>query len=77
MWLDEKIGKRVNLERTDQLLATGADTFAVACPFCMTMLSDGVKDRAKEEQIKVLDLAELVAGALPKKAAAPEAPPPA
>jgi len=77
MWLDEKIGKRVNLERTDQLLATGADTFAVACPFCMTMLSDGVKDRAKEEQIKVLDLAELVAGALPKKPAAPEAPPPA
>ncbi|MBM4320113.1 MAG: (Fe-S)-binding protein, partial [Deltaproteobacteria bacterium] len=65
MWLEEHLGKRINLERTDQLLTTGADVFAVACPFCMTMIDDGVKDRAKEESVKVLDLAELVAAVLP------------
>ncbi|MES2504931.1 MAG: heterodisulfide reductase-related iron-sulfur binding cluster [Myxococcota bacterium] len=61
MFMEENIGKRVNLERTDQALATGAKTIATGCPFCMTMMSDGVKDRAADEQVKVKDIAEIVA----------------
>ena len=63
MWMEERQGKRINIERTEELLATGADTIAVACPFCMTMMSDGVK--AKESSVPVLDIAEVVAAQLP------------
>ncbi len=70
MWMEEHLGERINLTRTDQLLETGADTLAVACPFCMTMISDGVKDRQKEEQVEVLDIAELLAKSLPPRAEA-------
>jgi Fe-S oxidoreductase len=62
MWMEEPQGKRINIERTEELLATGADTIAVACPFCMTMMSDGVK--AKESSVPVLDIAEVVASRL-------------
>jgi Fe-S oxidoreductase len=62
MWMEEPQGKRINIERTEELLATGADTIAVACPFCMTMMSDGVK--AKESNVPVLDIAEVVAARL-------------
>ncbi|HEY6219140.1 MAG TPA: (Fe-S)-binding protein [Gemmatimonadaceae bacterium] len=62
MFMEEKTGKRINIERTEELLATGADTIAVACPFCMTMMSDGVK--AKSSEVPVLDIAEVVAGQL-------------
>jgi len=62
MWMEERQGKRINIERTEELLATGADTIAVACPFCMTMMSDGVK--AKESSVPVLDIAEVVASQL-------------
>ncbi|MDW7690899.1 (Fe-S)-binding protein [Flammeovirgaceae bacterium SG7u.111] len=57
----EKGSKEVNIERTEQALGTGAKVIASACPFCMTMLSDGVKNKEKEKEVKVLDLAELVA----------------
>jgi Fe-S oxidoreductase len=63
MWMEETQGKRINIERTDELLATGAETIAVACPFCMTMISDGVK--ARESAVPVLDIAEVVASQLP------------
>jgi len=62
MWMEERQGKRINIERTEELLATGADTIAVACPFCLTMMSDGVK--AKQSSVPVVDVAELVASRL-------------
>ncbi len=61
MFMEEHQGKRINHERTDQAIATGAKTIATGCPFCMTMLSDGIKDRGKEEEIVVKDIAELIA----------------
>lgn len=58
----EKGRKDINVERTEEALATGASTIAVACPFCMTMMSDGVKAKNKENDVQVKDLAELIAG---------------
>jgi len=51
----------INLERTEEALSTGAKTIASACPFCMTMLSDGVKNKDKESEVQVKDIAEIVA----------------
>ena len=63
MWMEERTGKRVNIERTEEALATNPNVIASACPFCMTMLTDGVK--AKEvENVQVKDVAELVLEAL-------------
>jgi Fe-S oxidoreductase len=59
----EKGKKEINVERTEEALATGATTIAVACPFCMTMMSDGVKNKEREADVKVKDLAELIAEA--------------
>ncbi|RMG58103.1 MAG: (Fe-S)-binding protein [Bacteroidetes bacterium] len=61
----EKGHKEINIERTEEALATGAHVIAAACPFCMTMLSDGVKHFEKEDSVVVKDLAELVAESLP------------
>lgn len=62
MFMEERTGKRINAERVEELLATGADTIAVACPFCMTMMNDGAK--ARDANVQVLDIAEVVAGRL-------------
>ena len=62
MWMEERTGKRINAERTEELLATGADAIAVACPFCMTMMTDGVN--ASGAEVPVLDISEVVAGQL-------------
>jgi Fe-S oxidoreductase len=62
MWMEERQGKRINVERAEELLATGAQAIAVACPFCMTMINDGV--RAKNSDIPVYDVAEVVASQL-------------
>ena len=59
----EKGFKDINVERTEEALATGANTIAVACPFCMTMMNDGVKNKNREGDIQVKDLAELIAEA--------------
>lgn len=59
----EKGKKKVSIERTEEALATKADVIATACPFCMTMITDGVKDFGKTKEVQVLDLAELVAKA--------------
>jgi heterodisulfide reductase subunit D len=58
---EEKGSSRVNIERTDEAIDTGASIIASSCPFCNTMMSDGVKVREKENDIAVLDVAELVA----------------
>lgn len=62
MWMEENVGKRVNVERSEELLATGADQIAVACPFCMTMINDGVASTGKD--VPVLDISEIVASKL-------------
>ncbi len=61
---DEPGNKRINIERTDEALETGASIIASSCPFCNTMLSDGVKNREKENEVKVLDVAEMIAESL-------------
>jgi heterodisulfide reductase subunit D len=60
----EKGDKEVFLERTEDALKTGAEVIATACPFCMTMITDGLKYKNKEEEIKNLDVAELIAQSL-------------
>ena len=59
----EKGKKDINVERVEEALATGATTVAVACPFCMTMMTDGVKNKEKETTVQVKDIAELIAEA--------------
>ncbi len=58
---EEKGTTRINIERTNEALDTGATVVAAACPFCNTMLTDGVKSREKENDIAVLDIAEIIA----------------
>jgi Fe-S oxidoreductase/nitrate reductase gamma subunit len=60
MWMEEHEGERINNMRTDQAIATRADTIAVACPFCLTMMTDGLKARGVEEKIASIDIAEVV-----------------
>jgi len=60
MFMEETVGKRVNIERTEEALSTGATTIAAACPFCMTMLTDGVKAKDKAGEVAVKDIAELM-----------------
>jgi Fe-S oxidoreductase len=61
---EEKGSTRVNFERSDEALSTGAGIIAAACPFCNTMLTDGVKHEEKEDSVKVLDIAELIAASI-------------
>ena len=61
---EEKGTTRINFERTAEAIDTGANMIASACPFCNTMLSDGVKNKEKEAEVKVMDIAELVAASL-------------
>lgn len=65
MFKEPEKGKMdINVARSEEALATGASTVAVACPFCMTMMTDGVKNKEKEGEVKVKDLAELIAESL-------------
>jgi len=61
---EEKGGTRINFERTNEALATGAGLIAAACPFCNTMLTDGIKQEEKDLTVQVLDIAELIASEL-------------
>ncbi len=60
MWMEETIGKRVNVTRTEQALETGASVIAASCPFCMTMINDGIKAKDQQDHVKIMDLAELL-----------------
>lgn len=64
MWMEEKIGTSVNGNRAAEAIGTGAKTVATACPFCMTMLTDGVKAQGKGDDVAVRDIAEIVADSL-------------
>ena len=75
MWLEENIGKRINMERTEEALGTGADVVSTACPYCMIMLDDAVRAFAKEDEVRVLDLSQLVEESLGGPAPAARAQP--
>jgi len=64
MWMEENLGKRINQLRVKQAQETEAKTIASACPYCLTMLSDGIKEIGLEEKLEVNDIAELVASLL-------------
>lgn len=64
MWLEEEDGKRINLARTEQAIAVQPNIIASACPYCLTMMSDGTKMLEVEEEIATKDIAELVAEAI-------------
>ncbi|GAA3279873.1 (Fe-S)-binding protein [Dactylosporangium vinaceum] len=70
MWMEERIGKRINVERVEEALSTGAKTVAVACPFCLTMLGDGVTGKkaagAAPEEVEVVDVASVLLRAVQK-----------
>jgi len=64
MWMEERIGKRINTERVEEALGTGATTIAAACPYCLTMLSDGVTSKkaagAASDDVEVVDVATVL-----------------
>ncbi len=60
MWMEEHIGTRINQMRTDQAIATEAELIGTACPYCLTMLFDGIKEKGKAETMAAYDLSELV-----------------
>ena len=65
MWKEDEPGdKRINTERTEEALETKAEVIAVNCPFCMTMMSDGLKAKEKQEEVMVYDLSELIVESL-------------
>ncbi|HEX4885398.1 MAG TPA: (Fe-S)-binding protein [Casimicrobiaceae bacterium] len=65
MWMEETIGKRINILRTEQVLAAGPAVIATGCPYCTVMLTDGLKALGRDGDVRVQDVAELVAAALP------------
>lgn len=60
-WMEEHVGKKINIERTEEALATGASEVAVSCPYCYVMLDDGVKETGRDSDVVVRDLAEMLA----------------
>ena len=66
MWLEESQGNRINIERTEEALKQDPKTVCVACPYCMTMFADGLKDKGVDNKVQVLDVAEIVARGLQK-----------
>lgn len=61
MWMDEKIGKRINIRRLEDALKTNPEWIATACPFCVSMFDDAIKNTNRENELKIWDIAELAA----------------
>jgi len=61
MWLEERVGRRINELRTEQVIDTKANIVATACPYCLQMFEDGIKAKAAEESLRTMDIAELIA----------------
>jgi Fe-S oxidoreductase len=75
MWMEERIGRRINLERVDEALSTGAQRIATGCPFCRVMLSDGLTQRQSEERgagVEIVDVAQLLLAAVKRGDAPPD-----
>ncbi|GAB3241747.1 (Fe-S)-binding protein [Kineosporia babensis] len=76
MWMEEKLGKRINTTRTEEAVGTGADTIAVGCPFCHVMLSDGLTAKKSEgaarDEVQVLDVAQMLLAAVQRGKATDE-----
>jgi len=66
MWMEETIGKRINVERVEEALAQKPNIIAAGCPFCQVMIEDGLKTHHKQDEVQVRDVAELVASNLAK-----------
>ena len=64
MWMEEKIGKHINVLRVEEAMKENPKTICVCCPYCMTMFEDGLKDKEADTKVQVLDLAEIVAKAI-------------
>ena len=60
MWLEEKTGTRINIARTEQALEKNPTVIGAACPYCLTMLTDGTKAKELENQIQTLDISEIL-----------------
>ncbi len=61
MWMEEHVGKKVNVERSEEAVATGADIVATGCPFCYVMMDDGVKEIGADDRVQVADIAIVLA----------------
>jgi hypothetical protein len=74
MWMEERIGKRINIERIEEALGTGPDTISTACPYCLVMLGDAISAKKSsgeaKESLEIVDVATLLA-----RSVAPAAPP--
>ena len=68
MWIDETIGKRINVLRVEQALAESPGTIVTACPYCAVMMGDGLGTLGKDGEVASRDIAELVADALRPRA---------
>ena len=67
MWMEEKLGTRINTNRTEEAIATGAERIAIGCPFCRVMISDGLTAKQSEgqaESVEVVDVAQMLLAAV-------------
>lgn len=74
MWMEETIGSRINVDRAKEAVSTGAKTVATACPFCMTMMKDGVTACGSDDKVQIQDIAEVIASALPQSSQSEQKP---
>jgi Fe-S oxidoreductase len=64
MWLHEKLGKRINLLRAEEVVHSGAGVLGTACPYCLAMLEDGIKSLEAAKPPRIMDLVEIVASSI-------------